>query len=80
MFFLLPNYVNMNLKKQSLLIGPDDGYEGSSKLKSRSNTVPKVVTPSSLIQRRSSPTTNVSSRQMNIIQEDKEENNFRKEK
>ena len=70
----------MHVKKQSLLIGPDDGYEGSSNLKSRSSAVPKVVTASSLIQRRSSPTTNVGIRQMNIIKEDKEENNFRKEK
>ena len=62
------------------MIGPDDGYEGSSSLKSRSSVAPKVVSTSSLIQRRSSPTTNVGIRQMNIIKEDKEENNFRKEK
>jgi hypothetical protein len=70
----------MHSKKQSLLIGPDDGFEGSSNLKSRSSTAPKIVTTSSLTQRRSSPTTHAGIRQMNIIKEDKEENTVRKEK
>ena len=62
----------MRMKKQSLLVGPDVEYEGSSTLKSRSSTGSKTATPSGLVQRRSSPTSSGSIRQMKII---KEENN-----
>ena len=61
-------------QKQSLLIGPDDGYESSTNLKSRT-----MSSTSSLVQRRASPTSATNVRQMNIIKEDKEENHFRKE-
>ena len=41
----------------------------------------RAVSTSGIIQRRTSPTTNITgTRQMNIIQEDKEEVHFRKEK
>ena len=41
----------------------------------------RAVPTSGIIQRRTSPTTNITGvRQMNIIQEDKEEVHFRKEK
>ena len=61
-------------QKQSLLIGPDDGYESSTNLKGRT-----MSSTSSLVQRRASPTAATNVRQMNIIKEDKEENHVRKE-
>ena len=64
------------MQKQSLLKGPDDEYDGPSS--SRMASTSRAVPTSGIIQRRTSPTTGV--RQMNIIQEDKEEGHFRKEK
>ena len=69
----------MRSKKQSLLVEPDLGYEGSSTRQTRSSSVPKIGTASTLAQRRSPTSASVSVRQMNIIKEDKEENNSRKE-
>lgn len=68
-------------RKQSLLKGPDDEYDGSSTVSSRMASTSRAVSTSGIIQRRTSPTTNITgTRQMNIIQEDKEEVHFRKEK
>lgn len=68
-------------RKQSLLKGPDDEYDGSSTGSSRMTSTSRAVPTSGIIQRRTSPTTNITGvRQMNIIQEDKEEVHFRKEK
>ena len=70
------------MQKQSLLKGPDDEYDGSSTGSSRMpSSTSRAVPTSGIIQRRTSPTTNITGvRQMNIIQEDKEEVHFRKEK
>ena len=69
------------MQKQSLLKGPDDEYDGSSTVSSRMASTSRAVSTSGIIQRRTSPTTNITGvRQMNIIQEDKEEVHFRKEK
>ena len=69
------------MQKQSLLKGPDDEYDGSSSGSSRMTSTSRAVPTSGIIQRRTSPTTNITGvRQMNIIQEDKEEVHFRKEK
>ena len=69
------------MQKQSLLKGPDDEYDESSTVSSRKASTSRAITTSGIIQRRTSPTTNITAaRQMNIIQEDKEEGHFRKEK